>query len=381
LVRGRSKAGIRQRVSKHHGGAGSLLPLVAQQDRLAVAEAAGALDPHADSHQRLDAAERVEADAGFAGKHQAIGFLVGGVGHVGDFGAGRRRILDHRFQKLGRDDDPLAELVAALDDAALEDGEFLELDFHAKVAAGDHDHVGGLDDGVDVADGFLVLDLRDNLGTAFKRLNRLPQLADVGGIADERAGDVVGVTLDREGQVDAVLFGEGGEIEAGAGEIDVAAGAEFAGGFHLADDAVVLPDLDLHQHGAVVDDQGAAFGDVVHQTAVVDGGGKLDRGCGIAFAEFHHVADLEFVGLFQVAGADRRAGEVEQHRDVGFAFGGGAADPAGHLAGPVVLRVAHVEPEDVGATVDQLADGFLRLGRGSEGDDDLGSAGHEMGEA
>src|SRR5690606_38152341 len=117
-------------------------------------------------------------------------------------------------------------------------------------------------------------------------------------------------------EVGAVLVGQGGEVEAGAGEVDVAAGAEFAGGFDLADDAVVLPGADFHEHRPVVHDEGAAFGDIVHQPAVVDGGGEGDGGFGVLFAEFDHVADLEIVGRFEVAGADRGAGEVEEHRGV-----------------------------------------------------------------
>ncbi len=194
---------------------------------------------------------------------------------------------------------------------------------------------------------------------AFEAFHCFPQLPDVGGVTDEGAGDVVGIALNGEREIDAVLLGQRGKIEPGAGEIDVAAGAHFAGRLHLANDPVILPGLDLHQHRAVVDHQRAAFDHVVHQAIVVDRGGKREgRGSG-AFAELHQIADLQLVGFFQIAGSDRGPGQVEKDGDMDSAFRRRFADPAGHLPRPLVLRVAHVEPEHVGAEVDQLADGFL----------------------
>src|SRR5690606_9513318 len=120
---------------------------------------------------------------------------------------------NHGFQKLGGDDHAGAEFMAAFDDPALEDGKFLEGDFHTEVAAGDHDDIGGMDDGVDIPDGFLVLDFGDDLCLAFKGFHGGTEFADVGGVANERAGDVVRAALDGEGEVLVVLVGEGGEVQ------------------------------------------------------------------------------------------------------------------------------------------------------------------------
>ncbi len=169
-------------------------------------------------------------------------------------------------------------------------------------------------------------------------------------------------------------------VQARAGEVDAAAGPECAGVAAFTEDAVVLLGADLHQEGAVVDDQGLSFRDVVHHARIVDGGGQRDGGLGVGLAELDEVADFQVVGLVEVSGADRRAGEVEKHGGVKLALGGLAAHEPGHLARPLVLRVAHVEPEDVGAGVEELADGFLLLGGGTEGDDELGFAGHGEGQ-
>ena len=263
-----------QRVSQRHGGAGGLLALVAQQHVLPEAVAAGALDAGGNPDERVHAALGVAAHRGFPGKHQAVGLLIGGVHHVGDFRAGRRGVGDHGFQQLRGDDDAGAKLVAALDDAALENRQLLELHLRAQVAAGDHDDVGRVDDGVDVADGFLVLDLGDDLRLAFECLHRLAQLTDVGGIPHERSGDVVRAALDGEGKVLVILFRQGGQIQAHARQVDVTARAHRPRRFHITEHAVRLDDVDAHQQGAVVHDEGVTHGDVAHQSLVIDRRGK-----------------------------------------------------------------------------------------------------------
>lgn len=57
-----------------------------------------------------------------------------------------------------------------------------------------------------------------------------------------------------------------------------------------ADNAVVFFGFDFHQDRAVVDDEFAAFCDVVHEVAVVDGGGEGDGGLGAEFTELDEVA-------------------------------------------------------------------------------------------
>ena len=74
--------------------------------------------------KNFDAFHRITADAGFATQHDRIRLLENGVGDIGDFGARRHRILDHRFQHVRRDDDRFAETQAALHDSPLNDRQF-----------------------------------------------------------------------------------------------------------------------------------------------------------------------------------------------------------------------------------------------------------------
>ena len=161
------------------------MAFVTEKNLLAKSKAAGALDAVGDTDDGLDTAVRITTDRGFSRKHQAVRFFIRGVHHVGHFGAGRRGIHDHRLQKLGRHDHAFSKLMAASDDAALEDRQFFKLDLDPEIAACDHDHVSGEDDGVDVADGLLVLDLGDDLGVTFQRLDRIAKLTDMRTVADE----------------------------------------------------------------------------------------------------------------------------------------------------------------------------------------------------
>ena len=71
------------------------------------------------------------------------------------------------------------------------------------------------------------------------------------------------------------------------------------------------------------------------------------------------------------ADADLRALQVEQHRDRLAAALGLGADDLQHLRVVLVTAVREVEPRDVHAGVDQLADPLRRRRRGAEGTDDL----------
>ena len=55
-----------------------------------------------------------------------------------------RRVLDHRLEDLGRDDDRLGLAAGHLDGALLDDRHLLERQLDAEVTAGDHDAVEGL---------------------------------------------------------------------------------------------------------------------------------------------------------------------------------------------------------------------------------------------
>jgi len=55
-----------------------------------------------------------------------------------------------------------ADAQTRLDDAALDDGQFFVGDFRCQIAARHHDAVGFVDDGIQILDRLLVLDLGDD---------------------------------------------------------------------------------------------------------------------------------------------------------------------------------------------------------------------------
>ena len=117
-----------------------------------------------------------------------------------------------------------------------------------------------------------------------------------------------------------VFLGEGREIESHTGKVDVAARAHGAGRLDAAKDAIALHLIDAHEERAIVDDKRVADRDIIHQPFIIHRGGFLRRGGGVFLAELHHIAFGEIDRLGQVAGADRRTGEVEEHGDVGVAL-------------------------------------------------------------
>ena len=117
-----------------------------------------------DADHRLDASQRRGTHRCFARKHQRVRLFESGVGNVGHLRAGRSGTADHRFEQLRGDDHPASEFMRATDDASLQNPQLLEFHLHTEVAAGDHDHIGGLNDRIDVADRLLVLDLISSRG-------------------------------------------------------------------------------------------------------------------------------------------------------------------------------------------------------------------------
>lgn len=213
-----------ERIHEGDGGAHGFLAFFGEFDEFAEAEGRlfGVFAAFGDAVHGVDALDGVVAGGGFAGEHDGVCFFLGGVHDVCDLGACRRGVGDHGLEHVGGDDDAGGELVAPTDDASLEEGKFFEVDFDAEVTASDHDDVGGFDDGVEVADGFLVFEFGDEFGFAAEFFHFCAEFADVSGVTDEGAGDEVCAAFDCEFEVAVVFFGECGEVEACAWKVDVA---------------------------------------------------------------------------------------------------------------------------------------------------------------
>ncbi len=135
----------------------------------------------------------------FRRQHDRVGAVENGGGDVGDFGAGRHRARDHRFQHLRRDHDRLAGAAAQPRHFLLHAGHFFQRHFDAEIAARDHQRVGEFEDVAEPRHGLRFFDLGHHRGAAAGDLLRF--------------GDVFR-PLD-EGQRDPVDAGVEGGFEVG----------------------------------------------------------------------------------------------------------------------------------------------------------------------
>ena len=149
--------------------------------------------------------------------------------------------------------------------------------------------------------------------------------------------------------------------------------AERARSEHFAANPIVLLFEHEHLDDAVIDQHRIARGDVVDQTVVihVDGIGLLAL-CP-AHGELQNVARLQIQIRLQIARANRRALRVEQDRHRSADLRRDAADLRDDRAHPIMLRVAHVQPENVRALQHQLPKHFRRFRRRPERANDFRS--------
>ena len=132
------------------------------------------------------------------------------------------------------------------------------------------------------------------------------------GLAHEGHGDEIHLALEGELKVEVILFCQRRQVHLHAREIDVAAAAHRPGGEHLADQLVRPFFNRAHAQVAVVDNDDVADLDVVDQLRVIAVDRDLHRALLPLHGEADPVADMQVVGLGDVAGADGGALRVEQ---------------------------------------------------------------------
>src|SRR5581483_10615958 len=249
-----------------------------------------------------------------------------------------------------------ANAQTGLHDPALDDRQFFVRDLDAEIAARHHDAVGLLDDGIEVFDGFLVFDLRDDQRTTRRFPDERLELPNVPRGAHERKRNEIDADFQAEFHIGFILRSKGGKADFDAGQVDVTAAAELAVGEDFAFDLVAMLGVDLHLNGAVVNQDGVALADVVDEIGVVHVHGIFLLALRAADGEGKFLAGLEIERHRKVAGADGRALGIHENADH-FVPGGGANVPH-DAAGPVVWRVGHVETENVDAGIDQAGEHF-----------------------
>ena len=171
--RRRSRLAVRDRLARELRALHELEDVIVAARRVRVD--AHLLRLEARASHNLDGALGKRAVRRLARKHHAVCAVEDRVGHVRALGARGARVLDHRLEHLGRDDDGFASLAALGDHDLLLAEHLLGRDLHTQVASRHHDPVRGLEDLVKVVKALLVLDLGDDLDA---RAIRAQHLAD-----------------------------------------------------------------------------------------------------------------------------------------------------------------------------------------------------------
>jgi hypothetical protein len=134
---------------------------------------------------------------------------------------------------------------------------------------------------------------------------------------------------------------------------------------YLTADTVIELGKDLEVNDSIVHKDHVPLVDVVDQAVVVNVDGIELLTAGTADGELHDVPNLEIKFRREVAGADSRTLGVEEDAYRHIKLGSDPPDGRDDLAHPIMLGMAHVEPEDIGSSQDHLAKTLRRLSRGA----------------
>ena len=213
----------------------------------------------------------VFAIGGLAAEHDGVGAVIDGVCDVGDLGAGRSRVLDHRVEHLRGHDDGLLRLNALADEHALDERDALNGHLDAEVATSHHDAVYAVKYLVNVVDALLVLNLGNDLDWAVVCVEDVLNLLDIFCAAHERVGDEVELVLNGPKDEALVLLGERRQLDAHARDIDALAPIlDAAAVLNCADEVVALLRVDVERDLAIVNEDLLANREVVNETCVGD---------------------------------------------------------------------------------------------------------------
>ena len=219
----------------------------------------------------LHGLDGVFAIGGLAAEHDGVGAVIDGVCDVGDLGAGRARVLDHRVEHLRGHDDGLLRLNALADEHALDERDALNGHLDAEVAASHHDAVYAVKYLVNVVDALLVLNLGNDLDWAVVCVEDVLNLLDIFCAAHERVGDEVELVLNGPKDEALVLLGERRQLDAHARDVDALAPIlDAAAVLNGADEVVALLRVDVERDLAIVNEDLLANGEVVNETVIGD---------------------------------------------------------------------------------------------------------------
>ena len=315
---------------------------------------------------------------GLAGQHHRVRAVEHRVGDVGGLGAGGPRVLDHRLQHLGGDDDGFRVLPCHLDRALLHQRHLFERQLHAEVAARDHDRVERQHDRLEIVDRLGLLELGDHGYATPDAVHHLVHQLDVGRRPHERQRDQVDTQPQRELEVLDVLVGHRRHRHVHAGQRQTLVVGDRAALGDRAHHVVSVDPFDDQHHLAVVDEQAVPRRGVVGEL-LVRGGHPVVGALAVLDGDAHGVAALpERMAGSEPAEPDLRALQIGEDADRPAGdVGCGAHAVVGRLVVGVVA-VAEVQARDVHAGLDQCPDHLVGVGGRAEGADDLSASIHEF---
>mmetsp|Transcript_15995 Transcript_15995/g.38738 ORF Transcript_15995/g.38738 Transcript_15995/m.38738 type:complete len:423 (-) Transcript_15995:417-1685(-) len=207
---------------------------------------------HADLVLGLHGVGGEVAVGGLPGEHHAVGAVEHGVGHIAGLRARRPGVGNHALQHLRGGDHRLPGNIRLRDHHLLGQEHLLRPQLHAQVPPGHHHPVHLLQDGVEVPQALLALDLRDQLDPPPPGPQSLADHRDVIRGLGEGDGDEVHALGDGEaGEVLLVRVREGGPVVDDAGEVHVLVLPEDGSVDDLGVHVGVADLGDLHHHATV----------------------------------------------------------------------------------------------------------------------------------
>jgi len=248
-------------------------------------------------------------------------------------------------------------------------------DFHRKVAAGNHDRIGCIDDFVQHADGFGALDFCHQQAFSSSFVHQPARQFHV--FCRAREGNRQIIRLDEGGSLDVflVLVGQRGRSQAAALAVDPLVVGQNAAAHHFADHLRAL-DLDHveFQH-AVIQQQHGTLADIFGQILVVEADTLLVAEPGPFRVQDKRVTLLEHdLVVLDFAHTDLWALQVGQDPYNAAACSRCRAHffHPGHMV--LCGTVGKVHAHHIHAGLYHFFQHFLVAGGGSKGGNDLGSA-------
>jgi hypothetical protein len=183
-------------------------------------------------------------------------------------------------------------------------------------------------------------------------IEEITESDDVVGVANKGEGDPIDPSFESDEKVGSILFGDGGEIDADAGQIDVSAIAQDAGGEDAAVEGGGIFFKDLEVDDSVIDEKLLAKGKIPNKIRVVDGDGGsgsfgIDR-------EDQFVTNGKLAGFANGSGTDSRSLGIEEEGNFLATIRCKRAEDGRDGPDKVVRSVGHIEAKNLGSAIDEL---------------------------